>query len=181
MTQPATRRNNKYYTMDAADEATENFAEVMNRALADAAKAEAERDVLAARVAELEARLDHIAHWSVPADETKRFRYDLTLPASVAVFTDIDLATVHSFGVEYWPHASGDGTDMGALCYRTEKSGQQFFLPLTLDNVGTIGFNRHGSGFRFWSEAHGTFDGSEGISFEYGDDVLGEDLYAVLA
>jgi hypothetical protein len=41
----------------AADEATENFAEVMNRALADAAKAEAERDVLAARVAALEAQL----------------------------------------------------------------------------------------------------------------------------
>jgi len=41
----------------AADEATENFAEVMNRALADAAKAEAERDVLAARVAALEAHV----------------------------------------------------------------------------------------------------------------------------
>ena len=38
--------------MAAADETTENFAEVMNEALADAAKAEAERDALAARVAE---------------------------------------------------------------------------------------------------------------------------------
>ena len=43
--------------MTAADETTENFAEVMNEALADAAKAEAERDALAARVAELEARI----------------------------------------------------------------------------------------------------------------------------
>jgi putative NADPH-quinone reductase len=41
----------------AADEATEKFAEVMNRALADATKAEAERDVLAARVAALEAHV----------------------------------------------------------------------------------------------------------------------------
>ena len=40
--------------MAAADETTENFAEVMNEALADAAKAEAERDALATRVAELE-------------------------------------------------------------------------------------------------------------------------------
>ena len=43
--------------MAAADETAENFAEVMNEALADAAKAEAERDALAARVAELEARI----------------------------------------------------------------------------------------------------------------------------
>jgi len=41
----------------AADEATEHFAEIMNRALADATKAEKERDVLAARVAELEERV----------------------------------------------------------------------------------------------------------------------------
>jgi hypothetical protein len=39
--------------MAAADETAENFAEVMNEALADAANAEAERDVLAARVAYL--------------------------------------------------------------------------------------------------------------------------------
>jgi len=44
------------------------------------------------------------------------------------------LATVHSFGVEYWSHASGEG-DLGALWYRTEKSGQQFFLPLTPHNL----------------------------------------------
>ena len=67
MTQPATRRNNKYYTMDAADEATENFAEVMNRALADAAKAEAERDVLAARVAALEAHVRDLMELIVEA------------------------------------------------------------------------------------------------------------------
>jgi cell division protein FtsB len=44
-------------TMAAADETTENFAEVMNEALADAARAETERDVLVARVAELEAHI----------------------------------------------------------------------------------------------------------------------------
>ena len=44
--------------MAAADETTENFAEVMNEALADAANAEAERDALAARVAELEAKYE---------------------------------------------------------------------------------------------------------------------------
>ena len=173
----------------ASDATPKQFADMLNKsavelghqrrlAAADrAATAENERDVLLERVAEMKARQDHIARWSVPADETKRFRYDLTLPASVQVYTDIDLATVHSFGVEYWPHESGDGTDMGALCYRTEKSGQQFFLPLTLNNVSTIGFNRCGSGFRLWSYAHGTFDGSEGISFEYGDDVSGQDLH----
>ena len=41
----------------AADEATEHFAEIMNRALADATKAEKERDVLAARVFALEAHV----------------------------------------------------------------------------------------------------------------------------
>ena len=45
----------------AADEATEKFAEVMNRALADATKAEAERDVLAARVAKAEKERDVLA------------------------------------------------------------------------------------------------------------------------
>ena len=44
--------------MAAADETTEKFAEVMNEALADAARAEAERDVLVARVAELEAKYE---------------------------------------------------------------------------------------------------------------------------
>ena len=44
--------------MAAADETTENFAEVTNEALADAANAEAERDALAARVAELEAKYE---------------------------------------------------------------------------------------------------------------------------
>jgi hypothetical protein len=51
----------------AADEATENFAEVMNRALADAAKAEAERDVLAARVAALEAHVRDLMELIVEA------------------------------------------------------------------------------------------------------------------
>jgi len=51
----------------AADEATEHFAEIMNRALADATKAEKERDVLAARVAALEAHVRDLMELIVEA------------------------------------------------------------------------------------------------------------------
>ena len=46
--------------MAAADEITERFAEIMDKLIADANKAEAERDAALARVAELEARITEL-------------------------------------------------------------------------------------------------------------------------
>ena len=62
-------------TMSVANNDTEQMSAIMDKLIADAVKAESQRDAALARVAELEERIREIAGWSVPPDDTKRFCY----------------------------------------------------------------------------------------------------------